>query len=827
MHKVPLMVIFSTLVLMASLVGAEVSATGESGNADFGWQPGFHHEDLDARVKVATVFDDGGGHALFVGGCFTTAGSATVNHIAKRDGAGWTALAGPSAVGVDGVNEGDHVEVDALAVFDDGGGPALYVGGTFLTAGGISVNNIAKWDGTQWSDFAGPSGIGIDGKVWALAVYDDGGGEALYVAGDFATAGGISVNNIAKWDGTQWSVLGGTSAPGLNNVVWALAVFDGSLYVGGIFTEADGVTVNGIAKWDGASWSAPSGPSGTGMNGGVHGLVVYDDGTGAALFAGGTFSTAGGVTVNRISKWDGVSWSSLSGPLGTGVGGGFPWVNSLAVYDDGSGPALFVGGEFTTAGGGVVNQIARWDGTSWSALDGPSGTGMGGVSFPRVDCLVVFDPGTGDALFAGGYFLSAGGVGVNHLAQWDGASWSVLSQPSGAGMSYFVAALESYDDGAGAMLYAGGDFTRAGVAAAGRIAKWNGSQWSALAGLSGEGMNGVVRALAVYDDGGGQALYAGGDFTTAAGIAADRVAKWDGIDWSIPGGPSAGGMDGLILAFAVYGGGTGTALYAGGSFETAGGITVNHIGGWDGSGWSALSGSSGFGTNDAVHALVVFDDGTGSALYAGGSFTEAGGQPAKYIAKWDGAEWSALGVLLDDGLYGRVSALAVFDDGSGPALFAGGNFTIADGIFVDNIAKWNGTQWSALDGSFGIGTDGSVRALAVYDDGSGNALYAGGYFETAGGVRVNRIARWDGNRWLPLSAPLGVGIDGSYGDYDRAVYTLGVFNDGTGNALFAGGSFATAGGVPSSRIAKWTGDPQIFADGFETEDTSMWSVVQP
>ncbi|RLE18851.1 MAG: hypothetical protein DRJ65_20900, partial [Acidobacteria bacterium] len=536
---------------------------------------------------------------------------------------------------------------------------------------------------------------------------------------------------------------------------------------------------------------------------------------------------AGGVTVNRVAKWDGASWSALNGPSGAGVGGDFPWVFSLAVYDDGTGAGLFAGGDFTTAGGSAVNHIAKWDGTSWSALSGPSETGMAGVSFPSVECLAVFDDGTGGTLFAGGRFLAAGGVGVNHLAQWDGASWSVLSQPSGAGMSYFVAALEVYDDGAGAMLYAGGEFTRAGVVTANRIAKWDGSQWSALAGLSGDGMNDVVWALAVYDDGGSEALYAGGSFTTAGGIAADRVAKWDGSDWTVPGGPSAIGMDSGIYAFAVYDDGTGSALYAGGWFVTAGGITVNRIARWNGAGWSALSGSSGFGTNDYIRALAVYDNGTGPALFVGGNFSMAGGQSANFIAKWDGAEWSALGVAPNDGMDGTVSALAVYDDGSGPALFAGGSFTTAGGITVNHVARWNGSEWSALDGDLGIGMDGSVRALGVYDDGSGSALYAGGYFETAGGLTVNRIARWDGNRWLPLGGPSGVGLDGNDGDYDRAVYTLSVFDDGTGNALFAGGSFATAGGVPSSRIAKWTRDPQVFADGFELGDTSGWGATQP
>jgi hypothetical protein len=84
-----------------------------------------------------------------------------------------------------------------------------------------------------------------------------------------------------------------------------------------------------------------------------------------------------------------------------------------------------------------------------------------------------------------------------------------------------------------------------------------------------------------------------------------------------------------------------------------------------------------------------------------------------------------------------VSTLTVLDDGTGPALYAGGDFTTAGGVSANRIAKWDGTEWSPL----GNGIDDWVRALAVFDDGSGPALYAGGYFSTAGGIDVNRIAR--------------------------------------------------------------------------------------
>jgi hypothetical protein len=169
-----------------------------------------------------------------------------------------------------------------------------------------------------------------------------------------------------------------------------------------------------------------------------------------------------------------------------------------------------VGGSFTLAGGVAANRVAKWDGTSFSAL----GSGLN----DQVAALTVFDDGGGLELYTGGYFTAAGGGVANSIAKWDGSSWSALD----SGMNGPVTALAVFDDGSGPALYAGGDFTLAGGAAANHIAKWNGSSWSALD----SGTNGPVAALTVFDDGGGLALYAGGYFTMAGGAVANHIAKW-------------------------------------------------------------------------------------------------------------------------------------------------------------------------------------------------------------------------------------------------------------------------------------------------------------
>lgn len=200
--------------------------------------------------------------------------------------------------------------------------------------------------------------------------------------------------------------------------------------------------------------------------------------------------------------------------------------------------------------------------------------------------------------------------------------------------------------------------------------------------------------------------------------------------------PTFGGEPGVepgVSAMVVHDDGSGPALFVAGGLNSAGGVPLKGIAKWDGASWSAL----GTAVPMWIAALTVFDDGSGPALYAGGSFTEAGGVPAASIARWDGSSWSPVGSGLTGG---GVFALNSFDDGTGPGLFAGGSFTEAGGLLARGLAKWDGSVWSEPGG----GSDGRINALAVHDDGSGPALYVGGNFNFAGGVAARNVAKWDG-----------------------------------------------------------------------------------
>src|SRR5262249_29149675 len=141
------------------------------------------------------------------------------------------------------------------------------------------------------------------------------------------------------------------------------------------------------------------------------------------------------------------------------------------------------------------------------------------------------------------------------------------------------------------------------------------------------------------------------------------------------------------------------------------------------------------------------------------------------------SEW-AEGLFPGDGIAGvdgTVDALLAFDDGTGPALYVGGGFMVARLSTARGVARWDGRVWSGVGGGLGDDASTSVaHALAVFDDGTGRALYAGGSFGAQGSA-----ARWNGRRWTPLAgAPF------------TSIQALAVFDDGGGRGLCAAGDFA-------------------------------------
>lgn len=343
------------------------------------------------------------------------------------------------------------------------------------------------------------------------------------------------------------------------------------------------------------------------------------------------------------------------------------------------------------------------------------------------------------------------------------------------------------------VLYFGGNFTSADGVSATRLAKYDLSTgtMSSIGAASG-----IVHALTVDLSGN---LYAGGAFTQVAGIAnTSRIAKYNGSAWSALGT----GANADVYALEIGNDGT---LYAGGNFSSMGGIAnTAKIAKWNGSAWSAM----GTGMNTDVFAIKKGYDGY---IYVAGAFTTGNGVTLNGIGKWTGSTFAALSTGVAGG--GTGYALAVGLDGT---LYLGGDFTTAGGVAASGIAQWNGAQWQAL----GPGFNGDVYALAV--DPTTGVLYAGGTFLLSGDLSYTypcNIGKWNGSRWFPVSA----GFDVSGGN----VTELAVTRTGTlvGTWNISAGTISNAAVTVITNTGTADGYPRIIIEGPTSGTAKLYEIT--
>jgi len=340
--------------------------------------------------------DLGQGERILVGGLFWDPFAG----MAAWDGQDWSQI-GEDILGAD---------IFDFVMFDDGNGERLYVCGNIFPGPDDRQFHVARLDNEEWAYLD----VGGVYSVNEMIVWDDGSGPALYVTGDFDSLDGVTDHNsIAKWDGQQWHPLNAGINAGFFRIGLALEAFDDGwgerLYLGGTFERVDGEFISYLARWDGSEWSDP----GFGPDNSVEDLCVHDDGSGFALYAVGFFESAAGEAVHHVARWDGVEWTDLDG--GTEGGSG---LRSCGVFDDGSGPQLYVSGQIRSASGKPMCNIAKWDGSEWHDVAGglECGTTQGAFALLGVPADSPFGP----SLFAGGSFTQAGGQPTNYIAEYRG-----------------------------------------------------------------------------------------------------------------------------------------------------------------------------------------------------------------------------------------------------------------------------------------------------------------------------------------------------------------------------------------------------------------------
>ncbi len=691
------------LALPASLVHAQC-ADWKAGPLDAGSAP----NGANGNVYCQTYWDpDGDGpqsSQLVVAGAFTSIGGVAAQHVAMFDS--YTGTWQPLGIGV-------SCYVYAMTVWNG----KLVIGGSGDNDPGTPDNNLYAWNGYYWSSFYGGTSTG---SVWALAVYNG----DLYAAGTFVIEPAIpnSAYNIARWDDFhgQWASLTGPGTnPGQN--VYSLGVWNGQLWAGTAHPDAGGNPAGDVWSFDGTYWTDR-----LICNGGIYAFQPWN----GVLAIGGGFLVAGTSSMPRLMAFNGSYFYTLNYTGGP--------VQSLSVYNG----QLVAASNYYLVGGGAGNDVGIYSGGTWQSL----GASMNDYSYS----LMPF----GDDLVVGGRFTQAGGNPANHLARWNGTAWA----PFGGGNVAGVLAMTPYY---GRLVFGGGFRQSTGsTSPAVNIVGWNGTNLTNY----GSGMDNQVNALKSYTFGSifnqTYELVAGGYFTHAGGVACNYIAKWD--QSSIPINPAAwtpmgAGFDNAVLAIERATLNSSANTYAAGVFSWSGTTYLGRVGRWNAStsAWESMGG----GMNGVVYALKYYN----GYLYAGGSFTSAGGVSTGGLARWNGTSWSQCGGYFN----GTVQALEVWNG----VLVIGGSYP---GINSSpNLAWYNGTSYGTYSTG---GTNGTVLALR----GIGSRLVIGGAFTTAGGIAASHAAYWDG-AWHAMTA----GVDAN-------VYALG---DWGGEAV-AGGAFTVAGNTP-------------------------------
>jgi hypothetical protein len=286
-----------------------------------------------------------------------------------------------------------------------------------------------------------------------------------------------------------------------------------------------------------------------------------------------------------------------------------------------------------------------------------------------------------------------------------------------------------------------------------------------------------VAALAVAAD--GTRLYAGGFFTSMAGVGRAGLAALDAatgaLDAAFNPAPSGGGVEALALTPSGR-------LLLGGGFTTVGAAARNHL--------AAVTAATGVldpawapAVDGAVHALRLTAD--GANVFAGGAFAAVGGSARSRLALLSATGAGALDSAWKPAADADVSALTLSGDGT--RVFAAGAFTKLNGTARNYLGALAASGAGATDA---WNPNAAMPAFAVAV--APTVVFAGGAFTSVNGSARANLAAFD--------AATGVLVPGFVANADNEVRAIVPATGGA--SVFVGGLFKKVNGQSRSRLAK-------------------------
>jgi Putative Ig domain len=276
----------------------------------------------------------------------------------------------------------------------------------------------------------------------------------VWAVGSGATSTGLPQALIEHWDGTAWSLV--SSPTELDSTLSGVTAASASdVWAVGSFLNSDSVEQALFEHWNGHKWSPIKSPA-TGPGTEMFAVAAVSS---KDIWAVGQFLSASSTAQALIEHSDGHKWAVVPSPAASTENYRLVAVTAVSADDVWAvGTAQDTSGDFQTL-------TEHWDGTAWSIIPSPNGTGFeselnSAAAVSSTDVWAVGDSGSGTL-----------------AEQWNGSSWTVVPSPSPGPLSNSLNGLAVVS---AADIWAAGESVNDSGIPSTLIEQWDGTSWTTV-----------------------------------------------------------------------------------------------------------------------------------------------------------------------------------------------------------------------------------------------------------------------------------------------------------------------------------------------------------
>ncbi|MGB0430270.1 MAG: LamG-like jellyroll fold domain-containing protein, partial [Bacteroidia bacterium] len=718
-----------------------------------------------ARNQAVSWIDDNGHFWLFGGYGYDNSNAGYLNDLWKWDGNNWTWISGSNAVNSKGVY-GTKLTTSSRPVpgarygsvpFKDSDNNLWLFGGySYDNSTSGYLNDLWKWDGSEWTWTSGDSTINNGGNYGiknqsassnlpksrrnASGWVDSDDNFWVFGGYKYYNSSGGYLNDLWKWDGTNWTWISGSSAvnsygiynlknytnssstPGARYNSTISINSNGTVYLFGGYGRANAKTgyLNDLWKWDGNNWTWISGRK-----------TIYQS---SKLGSKGSYSSSNhpGSLSNMVSWFDSNNIFYLFGGNG--------YRDSSYTYLTYCHNGLF--SYLCSKTANVVkynrdpNFLMKFNGSQWAWVAGKSGNHISGD----------YDLKGGPSMRAPGARKSIASCQENDETLW---IYGGLGYDKNGDEGH-LNDLWKRDPSTGYWTWINGSDEKDMVAVYGTKGT------AASANTPGKREDALL-----WSDGNDLWLFGGKYEDSGTDYYLNDLWKWNGSKWTWISGSSSTNSSGVYSGALTPGARTGSSRWV------------------DASGNLWLYGGRGYDKNGDLGRLSDL------WKFDGTSWTFVKGSDLKNAA----CVYGSKGISASTNMPGSRSGSSYWKDADGNFWFFGGDGHDASGSYgsFNDVWKWDGTNWTWMYGSSTrnelgeYGTQhvastnnlpGARKASTVWQDENGFLwLFGGyGYGESGSQGRLNDFWMHNGTNWIWIKGSKTTAANANYNTVNTTDY---------------------------------------------------------